>query len=132
VDPEVLVARLVARQQLFFHVGDADGGHDGRHDVLQRGDAVQDLPGGDPARPAQQQRRAEAALPAQALLAPERRGAPVGPGELLGAVVGGKDHDGVVGDAEGVQLGEQLAHHPVQLLHPVGVQAQPGLVAPAV
>src|SRR4029450_4682893 len=44
----------------------------------------------------------------------------------------GKHHDGVAGDAQLIQLGQQLPHHPVQLLHPVGVYAQPGLLPPDV
>jgi hypothetical protein len=89
-------------------------------------------PGRDPAWPSQYQRRPEATLPAQALLTPERRGAAVGPGELLGTVVGGEHDDGVVSDAQLVELAEQLTDHPVQLLHAVGVHAQSRLVPPPI
>ena len=49
--------------------------------------------------------------------------AAVGPGELLGAVVGREHHDRVFGDAEFVELGEQRADDVVELLHAVGIQA---------
>jgi hypothetical protein len=52
---------------------------------------------------------AEAALKGRALLAAERRVAAVRPGEGFGTVVAGKDHDGVVGDAEIVDLLEDGA-----------------------
>jgi hypothetical protein len=60
------------------------------------------------------------------LLAAEHRGAAVGPGEGLGAVVGRIHHDGVVGDAELVELREQLADLAVVLDHAVGVDAEAG------
>ena len=44
---------------------------------------------------------AEAALQHRALAAGERRLPAVGPGEVLGAVVGGEDDDGVVVEAVG-------------------------------
>ena len=54
-------------------------------------------------------RHAERAFPVGRLLALERRRAAVGPGHDLGAVVGRVDDDGVVGDAEVVELLQQLA-----------------------
>ena len=56
--------------------------------------------------------------------------AAIGPAEDFGAVVAGEHHDRVVGDAEFVQLGEQLAHDPVQFGHRVGKQAEAGLAVP--
>ena len=78
----------------------------------------------DDAGPADEGRHAEAAFPVGRLLALERRGAAVGPGEDFGAVVGGVDDDGVVGDAEVVELLEQLADMAVVLDHAVGIEAQ--------
>ena len=79
------------------------------------------------AGPAHHRRHAVAAFPVGVLLAAERRGAAVGPGERLGAVVGGVDHDRVVGDAEIVELLQQLADLAVMLDHAVGIDAEPGL-----
>ena len=81
-------------------------------------------PAGILLRPADHARRPEPALPAETLLSTERRGAAVGPGELLGSVVGREDHQRVLGDAELVELAQQFADHPVELLHPVGVNSQ--------
>ena len=52
---------------------------------------------------------------------------PSGQVKHFGAVVGGVDDDGVVGDAEIVELLQQLADVPVGLDHAVGVEAEPGL-----
>ena len=72
------------------------------------------------------ERHAEAALPGRALLAVERRDAAVRPGHRLGAVVGAVDDDGVVGDAEVVELLQQRADHVVVLHHAVGIEADAG------
>ena len=61
------------------------------------------------------------------LLAAEHRRAAIGPGEGLGAVVGGIHHDGVVLDAELLELVEQLPDHCVMLDHAVGIDAEAGL-----
>jgi hypothetical protein len=52
-----------------------------------------------------------------------------GPGIVLGAVVGGIHDDGVVGDAQLVELGEQLANLLVVGDHPVSVVVLPALAA---
>ena len=78
-------------------------------------------------RPADDGRHAIAAFPVAVLLAAERRRAAVRPGERLGAVVGRVDDDGVVGDAEIVELLQKLADLPVVLDHAVGIGAQAGL-----
>ena len=78
----------------------------------------------DHAGPADERRHAEAAFQVGGLLAPERRGAAIGPGEDFGPVVGGVDDDGVVGDAEIVELLEKLADVAVVLDHAVGIDAQ--------
>jgi hypothetical protein len=55
-------------------------------------------------------RHAEGAFPVGVLLAAERCRRRVRPGELIGAVVGRVDDDGVVGNAEIVQRLEQFAY----------------------
>ncbi|MND76385.1 hypothetical protein D3C80_680320 [compost metagenome] len=67
-----------------------------------------------------------AALVGGAFLAQERRGAAVRPGDLLRTVVGGVDDDGVVGDAEVIQLLQQFADVVVVLDHAVRIQADTG------
>ena len=70
---------------------------------------------------------AVAAFPLRVLLAAEHRGAAVGPAQGFGAVVGGIHDDGVVLDAQFLELVEQLADHAVVLDHAVGIDAQAGL-----
>ena len=74
-----------------------------------RDDAVQHRAGLDLARPAHEARHAPAAFPVGVLLAAERRVGAVRPGVVLRAVVGGVHDDGVVGDAQLVELVEHLA-----------------------
>ena len=71
--------------------GIAGGGHEGREPIEAGEDAVLDRARLDRARPADDARHAEAALEDGALGGLERRHAAVGPGEHLGAVVGGED-----------------------------------------
>ena len=52
---------------------------------------------------------------------------PSGQREGLGAVVGGVDDDGVVGDAEIVELFQKLADLAVMLHHAVRIDAEAGL-----
>ena len=120
------VADLLAGQQLLLDAGLAGGGEQRRQHVLVGGDVVDDGARLDHARPADQRRHAVAALPVGVLLAAEHGGAAVGPGEGLGTVVGRVHHDGVVGDAELVELGEQLADLAVVLDHAVGVDPEAG------
>ena len=127
VDLEGLAGGLVAVEQLLLDVRFAGGGDERRHPVLVRGDVVDLGARLDDARPAHHARHAVAALPVGVLLALERRRAAIGPGEDLGAVVGGPDDDGVVGDAEVVELLQQLADHAVEFDHAIGVDAQAGL-----
>ena len=70
---------------------------------------------------------APTALPVGVLLTAERRRPAVGPAHLLRAVVGRVHHDRVVGDAEFVDLVEQLADVAVVLDHAVRIHAQAGL-----
>ncbi len=81
----------------------------------------------DDTRPADRAGHPPAALPVGVLLAAERRPAPIGPAQALGAVVGRVHHDGVVGDAQLVELVEQLADVAIVLHHAVGIDAQTGL-----
>ena len=82
----------------------ARGGGEGRDQVLMGTDVVNHLAGFDHAGPADERRHAEGAFPVGGLLALERRSATIGPGEDFGAVIGGIDDDGVIGDAEVVEL----------------------------
>ena len=81
----------------------------------------------DYARPANNRRHTIPAFPIGRLLAAERRRAAVRPTHDLGAVVGREDDDGVVGDAEIVELLEQLPDIAVELDHTVGIDAVAGL-----
>ena len=73
---------------------------------------------------------AVAALPLRVLLAAEHRRAAIGPGECLRAVVGGIHDDGVLVEAEFLELGEHLADLAVVLDHAVGIDAETGLALP--
>ena len=66
------------------------------------------------------------AFPVRVLLAAERRGAGVGPGVVVRAVVGGILDDGVVGEPEVVDQLEQFADLHVVLDHAVAVFVLPG------
>ena len=123
VDLEGLAADLVALLHLLDEVGLAGGGREGRDEVLQRADVVDDAAGLDDAGPAHDARHAPAAFPVGVLLAAERRRAAVRPRQHFGAVVGGEDDDGVVGDAEVVELLEKLADVAVEFDHAVGIEA---------
>ena len=127
MDLEGLAGGLVAGQQLLLHVRLARGGDERRHEILVRGDVVDLGARLDDAGPAHHARHAVAAFPVRVLLALERRGAAVRPREDLGAVVGRPDDDGVVGDAEVIELLQELADHAVELGHAVRVDAQAGL-----
>ena len=85
------------------------------------------VPGCDHAGPADQAGNAEGALPVGRLLAPEGRGAAIGPRKGFGAIVGRVNDDGVVGDAEVVEQLQQLADVAVGLHHAVRIKAEAGL-----
>jgi hypothetical protein len=57
----------------------------------------------------------------------EWRGAAIRPREDFRAIIGGPQHDGVVGDAEVVELLEKLTNHTVHLDHAVGFKTEPRL-----
>src|SRR5215467_1761933 len=123
---EGLAVRRIALLQLRHNVRLACGGEEGGHPIFLREDLVDDGAGLDHARPSHEHGHAEATLPRGALLALVRGGASVGPRDHLGAIVGAVDHDGVVGDAEVVELLEDGAHHLVVLDHAIGVEADAG------
>jgi hypothetical protein len=120
----VLVAAAVefhALEQLFLDVGRAGGGGEGGQPVLVGDDAVEGHAGGEFAGPFDEAGHAEGAFPVRVLLAAEGRGAGIGPGVVVRAVVGGVLDDGVVGDAEVVDELEQFADVHVVLDHAVAV-----------
>src|SRR6185369_15432637 len=69
------------------------------------------------ARPAHETRYSEATLEHRALRAGERRLPAVWPGEVLGAVVGREDDDGLVVDAPVLQALEHGADDVIELRH---------------
>ena len=89
-----------------------------------RENLVRDCSGLDHAWPADEVRDAEAAFPAGVLFATEHGRTAIGPGKRLGSVVGGVDHDRIVGDAELFEFIEQLAHMTIVLDHTVCVDAE--------
>ena len=97
-----------------------------RRPVLRREDVVDLAAWRHQAGPAHHRRHTVAALPIGVLLATERCGAAVGPGEGFGAVVGRVDHDRVLGDAKIVELAQELADLAIMLNHAVGIDAEAG------
>ncbi|MNQ93271.1 hypothetical protein D3C85_1087290 [compost metagenome] len=77
--------------------------------------------------PFHQQWHAVPALVGGALLPIERRGSAIRPTNLLRAIVGGVDDDGVVGDAQVIEFFQQLTNLAVVLDHTVRIQANAGL-----
>ena len=94
--------------------------------VLVRDDAVERRARREMAGPADEAGHAVGAFPVRVLLAAERRGAGVGPGVVVRAVVGRILDDGVVGEAEVVDQLEQFADLHVVLDHAVAVFVLPG------
>ena len=105
---ERLVPGLVALQELLVDVRIARRRQQRRQHVLVADDAVQHRARLDLAGPAHEARNAPSAFPVRVLLAAERRVGAIGPGVVLGAVVGGIHDDGVVGDAQFIELVEHL------------------------
>ncbi len=99
--------------QLLDDIGIAGGGKERGKPVFMRENLVRNGSRLDDARPTRQARNPESAFLCLPLLSVERRGTAVGPSELLGAVVGRKDHDGVVGNAQVIEFLQQLTHDPV-------------------
>ncbi len=110
-----------AVEELLGHIRVAGDGEQCRKHVDMRHDAVQHRAGLYLARPADEARHAPATFPVRILLASERAVGAVRPGVVLGAVVGGVHDDGVVGDAQLIELVEHLADLLVVHNHPVAV-----------
>src|SRR5262245_21019346 len=55
----------------------------------------------------------------------------VRPAEFLRSVVCGEEDDRIVGNSERGQCFEQLTDDPIELSHPISVDAEPRLAAPA-
>jgi hypothetical protein len=106
VDLEGHAADRVALPDLLDQIGLPGRGREGRDEVLQRADVVDDPTRLDNARPPHHARHAPAAFPVGVLLAAERARPAVRPARLLGAVVGREDDHRVVGQAQFVQLVE--------------------------
>src|SRR4029079_16992312 len=98
------VTDLFALLQLLGNVRVAGRCQEGRKPVQTGNDAVFDLAGRDLARPTDHARYAEATFHDGAFALRERRLSAIRPGEDLGAVVGGEDHDGVVVHAHVLEL----------------------------
>ena len=111
------IAELLALLELLDDVRIAGGRHERREPVEAGHDPVLDLAGRNLAGPADDARHAEAAFQHRPLAAGERRLAAVGPGEVLGAVVGREDDDGVVLEAVVLQLLHDRADDVVELRH---------------
>ena len=97
--------------------GIAGRSDEGREPVEPGDDAVLDLARRHLARPADDAGHAEAAFQRRPLAAGERRLAAVGPGEVLGAVVGGEDDDGVVLEPVVLEVLHHRADDVVELRH---------------
>ena len=118
-------AGLVALLQFVADVRVARGCQQRRQPVVVLDDLVGHRARLDLAGPADQLRHPEGALPVGVLLAAERRGAAVGPGIAMRAVVGGVQDDGVLGDTEFVQHIEHRADVLVVVDHRVVVLRLP-------
>src|ERR1022692_2010223 len=124
------VNAFIPLEELILHVGYTRCGEESRCPILVRGDVVDGGIWLDHAGPASQARHAEATLPGGALLSTEGRGTAVRPRKLLGAVVHGKNNDGVVGDAQVIELLQKLAYDPIEFHHPVREKTVTALVCP--
>ena len=103
---EGLVTDFHSLEQLFLHVRHAGGGEKRGQHVFVREDVVEDGAWLDDTGPADGAGHAVGAFPVTRLLVAEGRSATVGPGEFLRAVVGGVHDDGVVFEAEFLELVE--------------------------
>src|SRR5215467_4717695 len=128
MNPEGFARGFVTLQELGLDVRLAGRGDERRCPVLGGKDVVDLDAWRHQAWPAHHRRHAVAAFPIGVLLAAERRGAAVGPGEGLRAVVGRVDDDRIIRDAEIVELLQQFANVRVMLHHAVGIDAKPGFV----
>ena len=102
-----------------------------RAHVLMRPDVIDDRAGLDDTRPAHHAGHAVTALERRVLLAAEHRRAAIGPGEHLRTVVGRVHDDGVVVEAQFLELVEHLADLAIMLDHAIGIDAETGLACNA-
>ena len=79
------------------------GRNQGRQPTKAANDLIRDRVGLDASRPPDHARHTERTFPVGVLFAAERRRAGVWPGVLMRAVVGGVEHDRVIGDGKLVQ-----------------------------
>ena len=115
-----------ARLEFLFHIWATRSCKERGHPIFMRHDFVDDLPFLDLARPADHCRNAEATFPVCILLTPERRNRSVGPCVVVRAVVCGIHHDGVVSDAQFIEVIEQFTDHHVVANHSVVVKTLTG------
>ena len=127
MDVVLLATDRGAVQELLGHVRVAGGREQRREHVDVGDDAVQDRTRLDLAGPAHEARHTPAAFPVRVLLAAERGVGAVRPGVVLRAVVGRVLDDGVVGDAQLVELGEHHANLLVVDDHAIAVGVLPAL-----
>src|SRR5215470_3985533 len=114
---EGLIADLFASQQFARNVRIAGSRHQGWKPIHPRDDAVLDLSGGNLTRPTDDRRHPKAAFEAGTLAARERSLPTIRPGEVLSAVVGGKDDDGVVVQTVVFEICHYRADDVVELRH---------------
>jgi hypothetical protein len=101
--------RLIALLQFLHDVQIARHRQESREPVVVLDDLVRDLARRDLARLTHHQRHAKRAFPIGVLLAAERRHGAVRPGVHVRAIVGRIHDEGVVGDAELIEIIERLA-----------------------
>src|ERR1700722_8267710 len=124
VDLERLFPRCVALLELFHNVRFPGGREKCREHVLMRENLVADSARLDDTRPTNRAGYSPTAFPVGVLLAAEHCGSPIWPGHDFGTVVGGVHHNGVVGDSQFIELGEQLSDLAIMFDHAVGGHAQ--------
>src|SRR5579864_6422642 len=124
---ERLVSSFAPLQQLLIHVRLTCSGQERRQHVLVTNDTPQDRARLDLAGPADETWNAPSSLIVSVFLPAERRVGAIGPSVILGPVVGGVHHDGVISDSKVVEFVEHLADLLVMGHHPVTVVVLPAL-----
>src|SRR5271157_2273352 len=117
VDLVIPLAELLALLQFLDNAQVAGRGHERRKPVKPGDEPIFDLAGGHLPRPADDARYAEASLHHGPLGPRERSLAAIGPGEVLRAVVGGEDDDGVLLEPVVLELLHDRADDVVELGH---------------
>src|SRR5208283_3897284 len=117
VDLVIPLAELLALLQFLDNARVAGRGHERREPVEPGEEPIFDLAGGHLPRPADDARYAEASLHHGPLGSGEGRLAAIGPGEVLRAVVGGEDEDGVLLELVVLELLNDRADDVVELGH---------------